>query len=124
MKRTIAYILLFLHINTTMFVPVADEKDIFDACGRQIGDINTFFDFVDQVLLGNTGLITEDKDDDMAHFFTGSYGITCYIPHKEQVSISRKELPSAKDLAIAYPLLPEQKPLPMAYDIPVPPPKA
>ncbi|MVT08117.1 hypothetical protein [Chitinophaga tropicalis] len=123
MKRIFAYILLFIHINTMMFVPVADEKDVYDAYGRQIGDINTVFDFVDQVLLGNSNVVIEDEDDDMAHYFTGSYGITCYLHQQEQFTITRKE-PTARELAVAYPLLPVQKPLTMAYDILTPPPEA
>ncbi|MCF6407526.1 hypothetical protein L3C95_31835 [Chitinophaga filiformis] len=122
MIRLIAYILLFIHINTTMFIPVADEKDVYDACGRQINDINTFFELINEVMLGNTDVAGQDEDDDLAHYFTGA-GITSYVPNAQQIILSREE-PSTTDLAIAYPRALVQKISTIAYDILTPPPKA
>ena len=122
MIRTFAYILLFIHINTTMFIPVADEKDVYDACGRQINDVNTFFEFINEVMLGNTDVNSQDEDDDLAHYFTGA-GITSYVPNAQEIRLVREE-PSATDLAVAYPRALVQKISTVAYDILTPPPKA
>jgi hypothetical protein len=123
MVKTFAYILLFLHINTTMFIPVVDEKDVYDARGRQIDDINTMFEFVDQVILGHTDVTAEDEDDDQAHYFTGSFGVSYYISTPQQVTVCRNE-PNTSQLAAAYPLLQEPKTSSVAYDILTPPPEA
>lgn len=106
-----------------MFIPVADEKDIFDARGRQINDVNTIFDFVNHVVLGHTAVTQQDEDDDQAHYFTGSNSVSYYIANPEQITCSRQE-PSTKDLAVAYPFLAVQKPLAIAYEILTPPPEA
>lgn len=123
MIRIFAYILLFIHINTTMFIPVADEKDVYDACGRQINDINTFLELIDQVILGNTDVTRQDGDDDLAHYFTGGAGVTSYLPNVQQIVLTREE-PSTTDLAVAYPRALVQKISTIAYDILTPPPKA
>lgn len=121
MLKTIAYIFLFIHISTTMFIPVVDEKDVYDARGRQINDINTIFEFVDQVVMGNTHATAVDEDDDQPHFFTGSYGVSYYISVTEQrIAINE---PTTKELAVAYPLLPVQKISAVAFDIVTPPPE-
>lgn len=122
MIRLFAYILLFIHINTTMFIPVVDERDVYDASGRQINDINTFMELIDQVILGNTDVTRQDEDDDLAHYFTGA-GITTYVPNAQEVILNREE-PSVTDLAVAYPRALVQKTSTVAYDILIPPPKA
>jgi hypothetical protein len=121
MIKTIAYILLFIHISTTMFIPVVDEKDVYDVSGRQIDDINTIFEFVDQIILGHTDITPEDEDDDQAHFFTSITSISYYISAQEQ-QIAVNE-PTTRELAVAYPLLPVQKTSSVAYDILTPPPE-
>jgi hypothetical protein len=123
MIRTFAYILLFIHINTTMFVPVTDEKDVYDACGRQINDVNTFLSIINHSILGNDEITREDEDDDLPHYFTGNFGVTCYIPGAQEINLTRVE-PSAADLAIAYPQPLVQKISTMAYEILTPPPEA
>lgn len=122
MVRTFAYILLFIHINTTMFTPVADEKDVFDACGRQINDINNLFEMINHVILGNTDITGQDEDDDLAHYFTGD-GITSYVPSVQEIILAKGE-PSTTDLAKAYPQAPVQKVSSIPLDIITPPPKA
>lgn len=106
-----------------MFIPVADETDVYDASGRQIDDVNTSLEYVDQVILGNTGLTPEDGDDDQAHFFTGSAGATYYLSDTHEMILSRDE-PTTRELAIAYPLLQVHKMPTIAYDILTPPPEA
>lgn len=122
MIKTIAYILLFVHVSTSLFIPVVDEKDVYDVCGRQIDDINTFFEYVDQVILGHTDLTPEDEDDDQPHYFTGSSCVSYYISSQEQIVCCVNE-PTTTELAVAYPLLPVQKTSSVAYDILTPPPE-
>jgi hypothetical protein len=122
MIKTIAYILLFVHISTSLFIPVVEENDVYDVSGRQIDDINTIFEYVDQVLLGHTDLTPEDEDDDQPHFFTSSSSISYYITGQEQILSSVNE-PTTKELAVAYPQLPVQKTSSVAYDILTPPPE-
>jgi hypothetical protein len=122
MTKFFAYILLFIHVNTTMFVPVADERDVYDACGHQINDINTFLGLVDQLVLGNTEITRQDEDDDLAHYFTGNAGVTCYVANMQEIVLTREE-PSTADLAVAYPRLQVQKISTIAYDILTPPPQ-
>ncbi|WPQ60939.1 hypothetical protein SIO70_21520 [Chitinophaga sancti] len=105
-----------------MFIPVADEKDIYDTRGRQINDVNTLFDFVNHVVLGNTEVTQQDEDDDQPHYFTGSNSVSYYISSQQEIACSRQE-PSTIDLAVAYPLLAVQKPLAIAYEILTPPPE-
>jgi hypothetical protein len=104
-----------------MFIPVVDEKDVYDARGRQINDINTFIEYVDQVILGNTDLTPEDEDDDQPHYFTGSFAVSYYISAQEQTVCINE--PTTKELAVAYPLMPVQKTSSVAYDILTPPPE-
>jgi len=122
MIKTIAYILLFVHVSTSLFIPVVEENDVYDVSGRQIDDINTIFEYVDQVLLGHTDLTPEDEDDDQPHFFTSSSSISYYISGQEQVVCAVNE-PTTKGLAVAYPRLPVQKTSSVAYDILTPPPE-
>jgi hypothetical protein len=119
--KIIACILLFVHVSTSLFIPVVEEKDVYDVCGRQIDDVNTIFEYVDQVILGNTDVTPEDEDDDQPHYFTGSSVISYYITAQEQ-TIPVNE-PTTTELAVAYPLLPVQKTSSVAYDILTPPPE-
>lgn len=121
MPRLFAYILLFIHINTTMFVPVVEEIDIYDNHGQQIGDINTAMDFIDQVILGNTDVTLSDADDDQPHFFTGSTSLPYYIFTPQETGCCKKRAYNHRILP-SYSLLPVQKTLSIAYDIVTPPP--
>ena len=69
MFRSLAFLVLALFINAALFSPVVDEKDIFDKAGCQVDDINSAYEFVDQILLGNIDEPPEDEDDDKSHFF-------------------------------------------------------
>jgi hypothetical protein len=121
--KTISWILLLVHVCTSLFIPVVEEKDVYDVCGRQIDDINTIFEYVDQIILGNIDVTPEDEDDDQPHYFTGSSSISYYITAQEQTIPVINE-PTTTELAVAYPLLPVQKTSSVAYDILTPPPEA
>ncbi|MBO9204722.1 MULTISPECIES: hypothetical protein [Niastella] len=65
LRKLLAYILLFAHINTSMFIPQMDEEvDMYDNAGNQIDDINTLIEFIDQDVLGHYDTSPEDEDDD------------------------------------------------------------
>jgi hypothetical protein len=69
MKRIIGLLLLLVHINTSMFIPVMDEQDMYDEYGHQVNDINTLTQFISQEIFGNKRIIDKDQDDDQAHYF-------------------------------------------------------
>ncbi len=65
LKKILAYILLFAHLNTSMFIPqMDDEVDSYDSAGNQIDDINTLIEYIDQDILGHYDTSPEDEDDD------------------------------------------------------------
>ncbi|SEP30529.1 hypothetical protein [Niastella yeongjuensis] len=65
LRKILAYILLFAHINTSMFIPQMDEEfDMYDNAGNQIDDINTLIEFIDQDVLGHYDSSPEDEDND------------------------------------------------------------
>ena len=69
MFRGLAFLVLVLFVNAALFSPMVDEKDIFDKAGCQVDDINSAYEFIDQVVLGNYDETPEDEDDDKSHFF-------------------------------------------------------
>ena len=69
MKRVIGLLLLLIHINTSMFIPVIDEQDMYDEHGHQVNDITTLTQFISQEILGHKNTVDKDQDDDQAHFF-------------------------------------------------------
>ena len=64
-KKLLACILLFAHLNTSMFIPQMDEEvDVYDSAGNQVDDINTLIEYIDQDVLGHSDNTPEDEDDD------------------------------------------------------------
>ncbi len=120
MRRVIAFIILLIHINTSMFIPVIDEVDMFDAQGNQVGDINTLVEFVDQVVLGHKPKLHPDSDDDSAHFFN-IIKIQSFVINPIVIYEGRP-MPVAYKETI-YPAVREEKIFPMSYDVIAPPPK-
>lgn len=121
MKKVFAFILLFCHLNTTMFLPRLGEVDVFDREGKQVDDINSFTEYVDEVVLGNTDESPEDEDDDSSldlniastcvYFFQPSYSD---IPDKEMAVAINQQFPDYLISEIAS----------VSYDIFSPPPEA
>ena len=65
LRKILAYLLLFAHLNTSMFIPQMDEEvDVYDSAGNQVDDINTLIEFIDQDILGHKDSSPEDEDDD------------------------------------------------------------
>ncbi len=63
-KKLIAFITLLCHMNSSMLLPQGAELDVFNWSGQQEDDINTVFEYVDQVILGHHDNTPEDEDDD------------------------------------------------------------
>src|SRR3954466_4082174 len=67
LRKILAFILLFAHLNTSMFIPQMDEEvDVYDSAGNQVDDINTLIEYIDQDVLGHNDNSPEDEDDDPA----------------------------------------------------------
>jgi hypothetical protein len=64
LKKLFAFTILLAHINYAMFIPQLEETDSFDDMGVQVDDINSFSEFVDEVMLGNKDTTPEDEDND------------------------------------------------------------
>jgi hypothetical protein len=58
-----------MHINTSLFTPVVDEQDNFNCYSRQVDDINSVIEYINEVILGNLDDTPEDEDDDQAHYY-------------------------------------------------------
>lgn len=108
-----------------MFIPVMEEVDIFDAHGVQYDDINSTYEFVDQVVLGNKDETPEDEDDDHAHEFN--------VVHLKMFIVPRlvASEPAAKTASVStwinkpgFVPLPEAKWASITDEIAGPPPKA
>src|SRR5215210_1991943 len=62
-KKLLAFIFLLSHINSTMLLPQVVETDVFRN-GRQVDDINTIVEYIQQEILDITDDSPEDEDDD------------------------------------------------------------
>lgn len=69
MKNLFAFLVLISHMNFTMFIPQVDEVDGFDAAGQQVDDINSLYEYVDEVVLGHKDTTPEDEDDDSGAYY-------------------------------------------------------
>lgn len=124
MRKLIAIFLLLMHVNTSMFIPVMEEVDIFDAHGMQYDDINSTYEYVDQVVLGHEDSTPEDEDDDHAHEFNMVHMKIFVVP---RFIISEPAEKNAAGAGMAKPdfvIRPEDKWASAFHDIIVPPPKA
>jgi hypothetical protein len=124
MRKIITILIMLLHVNTSMFIPVMEEVDIFDAQGVQYDDINSTYEFVDQVVLGNKDDTPEDEDDDHAHEFN--------VVHLKMFIVPRlvASEPAVKVTSVAwiskpgFMTGPEAKWASVPHEITGPPPKA
>ncbi len=88
-KRVIAFIVLLVHMNSSMFLPQVAEQDIYDASGQQEDDINTVAEYVYQVILGHHDNTPEDEDDDSGqNFHLVNIVNYCYEPFFADVDIT------------------------------------
>jgi hypothetical protein len=120
MKRIIGLLFMLIHLNTSMFIPVMDEEDIFDAHGCQINDINTLTQFISQEIMGHTKTITKDQDDDQAHYFNSlkSHQVTF---NYFQTVVMTEQTVQVKDV-IYLASLNDRHVASVTYDVAAPPP--
>ena len=125
MSRIIAILLLLLHVNYSMFIPVMDEVDSYNACGVQVDDINSTCEYIDQIVLGNEDDSPEDEDDDQAHYFNSMHAVQEYtlpgtaMPHPPKAAVAFQWIEKP-----GFMLRPENGWTSVVHDIVVPPPKA
>lgn len=119
MKKLFACILLLSHINSSVFFQSADETDVYDKKGRQIDDINSLAEYIDQVILENHDSTPEDEDDDQAEYFQVSQINTYnFEPYRIQIEPLKKE-----DKKNYSNFLTENKFTSPVFEIPCPPPE-
>jgi hypothetical protein len=66
MKKFLALIALFCHINSSMFLPQTPEVDVFDANGTELNDVNSLTEYVIETFSDADAI---DEDDDTAQEF-------------------------------------------------------
>src|SRR5215204_2597422 len=91
MKNLLVFLVLLSHMNFSMFIPQLDEADRYDAPGKQEDDINSLYEFIDQVVLGNQDDTPEDEDDDNAVYYH-IIKVDNYCSNQNIVLIKRPEL--------------------------------
>ena len=124
MRKLISILLLLIHVNTSMFIPVMDEVDIFDAHGMQYDDINSTYEYVDQVVLGNEDSTPEDEDDDHAREFNMVYMKIFVVPRLIMSEPGEKNTAAIWVIKPDFLIRPEDRWASAFHDIIVPPPKA
>lgn len=118
--KPLAFLLLLLHINFSMFIAQIDEKDIYDSSCQQMQDINSLSDYLQYCFSKKDGHEKHpDTDDDNARYF---HALKPHFFLAQPIAIIKKEtnLFSYKSI----PLKETAKLSPGFYDIQSPPPKA
>ncbi|WP_344825336.1 hypothetical protein [Rurimicrobium arvi] len=88
MRRLTALLILLLHINTSLFIPVVDEVDMYDVSGRQVGDINSLVQLLGELITDCRFSPETDHDDDRAHFFNLTHHIHTYTFSRTTLTIN------------------------------------
>jgi hypothetical protein len=124
MKKLLVLLVIILHVNTSMFIPVVDEVDTYDECGNQVNDINSLFQFIDEFVLGHSNKLKWDADDDHAHFFNVFHHIHAYILQKQAAPVNAASVAVLWETRQQYILPPGNPKLTTTcYDVIVPPPE-
>jgi hypothetical protein len=63
LKKAGLFILILSYLNLAL-VPQNAEQDSYHKSGKQVDDINSFYEFIDEIVLGNIDDTPEDEDDD------------------------------------------------------------
>lgn len=69
--KPLAFILLLLHVNFSMFIAQVDDLDVYEARGMKVRDIDSLADWLQQAFSKQKSgdSHNEDKDDGDARFF-------------------------------------------------------
>lgn len=124
MHKIIAIILLILHVNTSMFIPVAGQLDMFNTRGVVVDDVNSVYELVDQVLLGNEDR-SKDTDSERHENYFGAVNLMIFIaPESQLTPIHTAPATISWVVKPDYIFRPEDKWTSVTHEIIVPPPKA
>lgn len=121
MKKIFAFIVLLSHMNFTMFFPTVEEHDVYTANGIMVDEINSVYEFVNEVLLGDKDDTPEDEDDDQPDYYQvvkiADYYYNCI---SEQIKLPFVDVYTE----VCYPEYNNKQLLLLSYDIVAPPPEA
>lgn len=123
MHKVIAIILLILHINNSMFIPVMDEFEMFDVHGAVVDDVNSAYELVDQVILGHEDNSKDSESEDHAHYFSAA-DLKIFVAPQLIITTPRPEPLIVWIDKPDYVFRPEDKWTSVTHEIIVPPPKA
>ena len=109
-----------MHINTFMFFPAVPESDVDAVSGQQTDYVNTIFEYVNQVILGNPDSTPGDSRG-QSHFFH-------HIVKVQQCVLFHFSIPPARDFSIKtdkvkYAVMHDNIGPELSYEIVTPPPK-
>lgn len=91
MKNLLAFLVLISHVNFSLFIPQADEVDQYDAMGRQVNDINSLYEYVNEIVLGNMPTASQDEDDDTGRYYH-IVKVTSFCFSQNIISLKKPEL--------------------------------
>jgi len=121
-KQLLAFILLISHMNTSMFFPVTEEMDFYDAKGRQVDDVNSVVEYIVQdVIMDDHGKKppADDEDNDQPHYFHLNKEIKKIVP--TEIVLLPEILPLERPQFVLRDIMTLPK---VSTDIIIPPPKA
>jgi hypothetical protein len=121
MNRLLSFLVLISHMNFIMFIPQVEEIDLFNVQCVQEDDINSLYEYVDQIVLSGEDVSPEDEDDDTARYF---YVTQVDQSPFHQLNIVLKNPAYSLPHKIDFPSDPNQKLPSLFSDIQSPPPKA
>ena len=120
MKKIFTFIVLLCHMNFTMFFPTVEEHDVYEANGVMVDEINSVYEYIDEVLLDNKDDSPEDEDDDEPDYYQMVKAGDLY--YHQEMSVTPNF--SATTSKISYSSYYQVTPLTLSYDIVAPPPEA
>ncbi len=120
MKQIFTFIVVLCHINFTMFLPIMEEHDVYAANGVMVDEINSVYEYIDEVLLGDKDDTPEDEDDDEPDFYQL---VRSEIYYFQELTIVLKPFLGDSMNKIMYPNYTQDMLLSLSYDIVAPPPE-
>lgn len=103
-----------------MFFPTVEEHDVYAANGVMVDEINSVYEYIDEVLLGDKDDTPEDEDDDEPDFYQ-LVKIESFYFH--EIGIEIIDHFAGFTSKVSYPKYNIGTPPSLSYDIVVPPPQ-
>jgi len=122
MRNVLIYLVLIIHINTTMFFPVVEETVRYDMKGKPVDDVTSVVEFVDQVLLEHKDDTPCDREEDNREHFFSAFKCGFYLS-PQQILYTQKQTFEPEPV-IEYSETRQNAVSIVSYDILTPPPKA